>query len=146
MTMPKPAPTALSPVAKFSLGTKEYSIEFNLEHLLKLEDAAGTPIMQLAQEQLDRLEVRDENGEPVEEPTPAQTSKAFMAVPLAKMRELVAVCMPMPVAEVPMVGLGKAYMQLATALSQAVGQLTGTREDDESEELVQQRPTEASGS
>jgi hypothetical protein len=150
MTKAKPAiavdaaPTI--PTAKFTLGGNEYSIEFNLDHLLKIEEAAKLPIMKLAEEHLDQLAVRDAEGNPVKEPTDEQSSERFKSVPATRMRALVAACIPMPVETVPMVGLGNAFIRLATTLSQAVNQVMGAGDEDEDEDAVPQRPTAASGS
>ncbi len=150
MTKAKPAPAvdaaSTIPTAKFTLGGREYSIEFNLDHLLKIEEEARLPIMKLAEEHLDQLAVRDAEGNPVKKPTDQQSSGRFKNVPASRMRALVAACIPMPVEAVPMVGLGNAFMQLASALSQAIGQVMGVRDEDEDEDAVPQRPTAASGS
>lgn len=148
MTKAKPAPAVeAAPTAKFTLGGEEYSIEFSLEHLLKIEEAAGKPIMELAEEHLSQLAVRDADGNPVKKPTSEQSSARFKSVSVSRMRALVGLCIPIPVDQVPMAGLGKAFMQLASVLSQAVNQVMGSGgEDDEDEDAVPQRPTKASGS
>jgi hypothetical protein len=141
-----PTVTPAVPTAAFTLGGRAYTITFDLQHLLRIEEAAGVPLMVLAEQHLDQLAVRDEKGEPVREPTQEQSGARFKQVPASRMRALVAACVPMPVDEVPMAGLGTAFMSLASALSQAVGQVMGARDDREDEDQVKPRPTGASGS